>query len=309
MTGAAGARPFEMQECDQIVVVLEEAFDKDGDEAASFLLPFLCEKMEEFSELFGLELERRKMLQVFIPEDMRSFNRITGRSFFTLAVYSSRRGVITQPGKALLALRSHRKLKRTLTHELVHFFVHRTIGPRCPTWLNEGLAQWYEGIRPRGRMLLTEAGIGTLERRWHTRSLSVAQRRSDYRTSLELVARLMYRVGEKKLLAALPGLRRMRDPLALEARGRTLRAWLFSADAPPIAWEDEGGIQVERGVEWTNQIAEELGKPVELPAGAKVYDFEAARKAEGRGVTPLPLDRMMKKSRESKRDKRRKQSE
>jgi len=177
--GHAAARPFEMHKCDQIVVVLEEPFDKDGDEAASFLLPFLCEKMEEFAELFGLELERRKMLQVFIPEDMRSFNRITGRSFFTLAVYSSRRGIITQPGKALRALRSRGKLKQTLTHEMVHFFVHRTIGARCPTWLNEGLAQWYEGIRPRGRMLLTEAGIDALERRWHLRNLSVAPRRSE----------------------------------------------------------------------------------------------------------------------------------
>lgn len=39
------------------------------------------------------------------------------------------------------------QLSRMLTHELVHSFVRQKTLGRCPTWLNEGLAQWFEGRR------------------------------------------------------------------------------------------------------------------------------------------------------------------
>lgn len=39
------------------------------------------------------------------------------------------------------------QLSRTLMHELVHSFVQQKTLGRCPTWLNEGLAQWFEGRR------------------------------------------------------------------------------------------------------------------------------------------------------------------
>ena len=172
--------------------------------------------------------------------------------------------------------------------------------------------QFCELFKVSNKVMGNEFFFGLYKGRWNVPELQgmlkdVLAENREYRKYE--VTRWFPGVGEKKLLAALPGLRRMRDPLALEARDRPLRAWLFSADAPAIACEDEGGIQVERGVEWTNQIAEELGKPVELPAGAKVYDFEAARKAQGQGVTPLPLDQMMKKSRENKRKNSLKQPE
>jgi tetratricopeptide (TPR) repeat protein len=38
-------------------------------------------------------------------------------------------------------------LSRVLKHELTHSFVHQMTLGRCPTWLNEGLAQWMEGRR------------------------------------------------------------------------------------------------------------------------------------------------------------------
>jgi tetratricopeptide (TPR) repeat protein len=41
-------------------------------------------------------------------------------------------------------------LKRTLFHEYTHAVVH-AITPRCPTWLNEGLAQYFEGREIEGR--------------------------------------------------------------------------------------------------------------------------------------------------------------
>lgn len=39
------------------------------------------------------------------------------------------------------------QLSRMLTHELVHSFVRQKTLGRCPSWLNEGLAQWFEGRR------------------------------------------------------------------------------------------------------------------------------------------------------------------
>ena len=38
-------------------------------------------------------------------------------------------------------------LARILKHELTHSFVFQKTGGRCPTWLQEGTAQWMEGTR------------------------------------------------------------------------------------------------------------------------------------------------------------------
>jgi len=39
------------------------------------------------------------------------------------------------------------RLSRVLRHELTHSFIFQKTGGLCPTWLNEGLAQWMEGKR------------------------------------------------------------------------------------------------------------------------------------------------------------------
>jgi hypothetical protein len=38
-------------------------------------------------------------------------------------------------------------LRRVLTHELTHSFITQKTRGRCPTWLQEGVAQWMEGRR------------------------------------------------------------------------------------------------------------------------------------------------------------------
>jgi hypothetical protein len=297
---AANAAEFEMQECKQVVTVLEDALDPLGDEIGRKLAEFTCQKLEELAPLFDLKLQNRQMLQIYIPEDMKSFHKLTGRSFFTLAVYSSRRGIITQPAKALKGLKTRGKLNRTLSHELTHFVVHHSIGLHCPMWINEGLAQWFEGLRPSGKLLINPASVAMLERRWRSRGVSVAQRRRDYLISLELVGRLMNRVGQKELLTGLKDLKAYRDPLDLEIKRRTLREWLFSADLPEVAQENQSEIEVERYVDWEEQLAEEVGIPKDFKG--KVYDFKNPEKDQG--ITPLPLDEMLEKAKKKKKKRK-----
>jgi tetratricopeptide (TPR) repeat protein len=40
-------------------------------------------------------------------------------------------------------------LRRVIAHEMTHAFVYQLTGGRAPTWLNEGLARWFEGPAPR----------------------------------------------------------------------------------------------------------------------------------------------------------------
>ena len=39
------------------------------------------------------------------------------------------------------------RFERVLTHEITHALVHEKTGLNCPRWLNEGLAEYYEGAR------------------------------------------------------------------------------------------------------------------------------------------------------------------
>ncbi len=42
------------------------------------------------------------------------------------------------------------ELTQILKHELTHSFIYQKTSGRCPTWLNEGIAQWMEGRRTGG---------------------------------------------------------------------------------------------------------------------------------------------------------------
>jgi hypothetical protein len=291
------AKGFALRDCEQVVATLEYPFARFGEEMGKLLLEMVCKKMKELAPVFGLELEDEKMLDVFIPEDMKSFNKLTGRGWFTLAVYSSKKGIITQPAKMLKRLRRLGQLKRTLTHELVHWFIDRTVGPSCPVWLNEGLAQWFEGLRPDGKLIVSEAGLREMELRWRYGRITVAQRRQDYLASLLLVTRLIYRVGEEPLLKNLKYLRNLKDPLALKVKGHTLRHWLFAADLPDLPDQPESNIAVQRDRDWEKELAEEI-EP-------KVYDFEKYRREQkdqpDEGVTPLPIKDMVKKAKKKKK--------
>jgi tetratricopeptide (TPR) repeat protein len=104
-------------------------------------------------------------------------------------------------------------LVRVLRHEVAHSFVAARAGAACPTWLQEGLAQWLEGGDPRREdaalASLVARGSGlprleTLERPFV--SLPETQAQVAYAGSLSAVAYIVERYGEegmRRLIASL----------------------------------------------------------------------------------------------------------
>ncbi len=120
-------------------------------------------------------------------------------------------GTIRVPVAGLSGLNS--ELVRVLRHELAHSFVRARAGAGCPTWLQEGIAQWLEGGDP-GREdagLARVARQGRLDRIEALEPPFVGMPQADalraYATSLSAVAHVLRRHGEA-------GLRRIVDALA-----------------------------------------------------------------------------------------------
>lgn len=105
------------------------------------------------------------------------------------------------------------ELVRVLRHELAHSFLTARIGSSCPTWLQEGLAQWLEGGDPARR----DAALARLARSGRLRQiedleapfagLSEAEATSAYAQSLSAVAHLLRLRGSA-------GLRQLIEELA-----------------------------------------------------------------------------------------------
>ena len=101
---------------------------------------------------------------------------------------------------------------RVLRHELAHSFVTWRTGNNCPTWLQEGIAQWLEGGDPArndvGLAPLARAGqlpgLVSLEGPFHV--LPEAQAQVAYAASLSAVAHVLHKRGEAgvvRLISAL----------------------------------------------------------------------------------------------------------
>jgi hypothetical protein len=300
---ASPALSYDLSRCSEVETIIEDPFPPFGDEAASKVADIVCRKLEELAPLFDVSLEGRHLLKLFIPENMKSFTKRTGRGRYTLAVYSHRVGIITQPAQTLEKLRDRKKLEGTITHELTHFLIHKVVGGYCPKWIHEGLAQWFQGRRCRGRIFMTEEAIHKLEMRWRTHNVPHMQRSKDYYISLALVTRLIERAGQEAVLESLKEIPEYNNVMELPIGKRTLREWLYSADTPDEAKTDADevpGFAVERGSDWDKQLGEEVTLN---ERDGKVIDFSNPHEGE---VTPLPLKEMLKKARQKKKRKSRK---
>ncbi len=119
-------------------------------------------------------------------------------------------GTIRVPVRGLA--RSTPELLVVLRHELAHSFVSARTGGNCPTWLQEGIAQWLQGGAPErddaALVAVLRAGrlrsLAALEGPFQ--ALSEADASVAYAQSLSAVAHILRRRGEAglvRLLAAL----------------------------------------------------------------------------------------------------------
>jgi tetratricopeptide (TPR) repeat protein len=128
-----------------------------------------------------------KILVILYPAGR--FREVTGTHDWVSGLFD---GKVRLPAGALALARP--ALTRVLAHECTHAIVHQVARGRAPRWLQEGLAQHFEGAvdedlleLPRG---LTLAGVEAL-----LTSGDIAKARTGYRTALWLVRDLFERGG------------------------------------------------------------------------------------------------------------------
>ena len=96
------------------------------------------------------------------------------------------------------ALQNAAEFERVLTHELTHAFVRSIVGPAAPTWLNEGLAIYFEGSDSSKRTALLKTAparlpLGRLEDGFS--EFDAATARTAYAESGAAVERLFKEAG------------------------------------------------------------------------------------------------------------------
>ena len=116
---------------------------KYNGEAAPALAREVLKTLEQHFNAIESELNYtpKESISVVLYTD-QAFANITRAPSWVGALNDGR---IRVPVRGLTAMTS--ELSLDLKHELVHSFVGPKTRSRCPTWLNEGLAQWFEGER------------------------------------------------------------------------------------------------------------------------------------------------------------------
>jgi hypothetical protein len=103
------------------------------------VIRLLKKARKEIGSVFGLDEGRRITVVLFAEE---TFHRATGNFHWVGGVFD---GQIKLPVKVAKGdAKAVDELEATLRHEMVHVAV-REVCPECPNWLNEGIAQYYEG--------------------------------------------------------------------------------------------------------------------------------------------------------------------
>lgn len=110
--------------------------DEDSARVANEVLDLLDRRYQKLASLFGHYPQRRISLVLYTRGD---YDLATGANAWTGGLFD---GKIRLPVRNFSSARA--RIEGVLAHELCHLFVH-DLTRRCPTWLDEGLAQWHSG--------------------------------------------------------------------------------------------------------------------------------------------------------------------
>jgi hypothetical protein len=144
-------------------------------------------------------------------------------------------GRIRVPVQGMTAMNS--ELSRTLKHELTHSFITQKTHARCPTWIQEGVAQWMEGASAGDSasafvtafdQVHQTISLGALEGAWT--NLPGEDARIAYSWSLSVVEGIIKQGGPVDI-------ERMLDRIAAGASGETAAKTILHMDYPDLEQE------------------------------------------------------------------------
>ena len=106
---------------------------------AGFAFTVLEKAYERYSKLFNFTPKNKITIKFLSPSE---FKKYTGAPEWTSAMYFNEEITIPFNAKKGVNLSD---LDRAITHEYAHAVIHEISNGKCPAWLDEGLAQMFEG--------------------------------------------------------------------------------------------------------------------------------------------------------------------
>lgn len=109
------------------------------EKVAEFAFSVLENAYKRYSKIFNFTPKQKITIKFLSPSE---FKRYTGAPEWTSAMYFNNEITIPFNSKKGVNLSD---LDRAITHEYAHAVIHEISNGTCPAWLDEGLAQMFEG--------------------------------------------------------------------------------------------------------------------------------------------------------------------
>ena len=197
---ARAKREYEVEKTHRTLDSAHFSISFDGDRDAGVgdrILTILEDAYGRVAADLGIEPRERTRVILYTGEE---FQDVTGAHAWVGGLFDGR---IRIPVKDFV--RAEDEVRDTIFHEYVHVAV-RSLTDRCPAWLNEGLAQVYEGRLARGVAALLAAarksdGLLTLKELdpTFTRFADVERARLAYAMALSLTSSLLDDFGPDRV--------------------------------------------------------------------------------------------------------------